>query len=232
MTFRKTSQKVHVIIPAGGRSLRFSGDIKKQFLVLGSKTVLDHTISAFLGVENLGQIVVALPEADLKTEQDQNQNKSVSFVVGGENRAQSVHHAFLALSEVQDQDVVLIHDAARPLVDRHVILRVIQAASEYGAAIPGVAVADTIKAIGHDGFIVETLDRSGLRAAQTPQGFFYEHLKAAYAIPHALTNQYTDEAMLVEKMGVRVKIVEGSPQNLKITTPFDFEVAKVLKGKA
>jgi 2-C-methyl-D-erythritol 4-phosphate cytidylyltransferase len=232
MTFRKTSHKVHVIIPAGGRSLRFSGDIKKQFLVLESKTVLDHTILAFLGVENLVQIVVALPEADLKTEQDQNQNKSVRFVVGGESRAQSVYQAFLALSKAQDQDIVLIHDAARPLVDRYVILRVIQAVSEYGAAIPGVAVSDTIKAMGQDGFITETLERSGLRAAQTPQGFFYEHLKAAYTIPNALTDQYTDEAMLVEKMGVRVKIVEGSPQNLKITTPFDFEVAKVLVGKA
>lgn len=224
----KMSPQIHVLIPAGGSSLRFGSDIKKQFLKLNSATVLDHTIAAFLGVENLAQITVALPEADLKICESQNQNQSVRFVSGGESRAQSVHQAFLALSQAEPQDVVLIHDAARPLVSRDIILRVIQAVCEHGAAVPAVALSDTIKVIGHDGFITETLDRRGLRAAQTPQGFFHRHLQAAYQIPHALTDQYTDEAMLVEKVGVRVKIVDGSSQNLKITTPFDFEVAKVL----
>lgn len=231
------SPQIHVLIPAGGGGLRFGGDVKKQFLELDSQTVLDHAIATFLGVKNLVQIIVALPAADLKIRETQNPNKTVRFVAGGESRAQSVHQAFLALSGLNPkganpQDIVLIHDAARPLVGHDVIGRVIQATCEYGAAIPAVAVSDTIKAIGHDGFVTETLDRRGLRAAQTPQGFFYQHLKAAYEIPHALTDQYTDESMLVEKVGVRVKIVDGSPQNLKITTPFDFEVAKVLVGKA
>lgn len=229
----KISPKIHVLIPAGGSSLRFGSDIKKQFLEFNSTTLLDHTVKAFLGVENLAQITVALPEADLKIRESQNQNPSVRFVSGGDSRAQSVHQAFLAISQAEPQDVVLIHDAARPLVNHDLILRVIQAVCKYGAAIPAVALSDTIKAVGHDGFITQTLDRRGLRAAQTPQGFFYQHLKAAYKIPHTLgdsplTDQYTDEAMLVEKTGVRVKIVDGSSQNLKITTPFDFEVAKIL----
>lgn len=227
------ASQIHVLIPAGGSSLRFGSDIKKQFMPWNATTVLDHTVAAFLGIENLAQIIVALPEADLKICESQNQNQSVRFVSGGDSRAQSVHRAFVALSQAEPQDVVLIHDAARPLVSRDIILRVIQAVCEHGAAIPAVAVSDTIKAMGHDGFITQTLDRRELRAAQTPQGFFYQHLKAAYEISHALgdsplTDQHTDEAMLVEKVGVRIKIVDGSPQNLKITTPFDFEVAKVL----
>lgn len=225
------SPQITVLIPAGGGGLRFGGDVKKQFLELGSQTLLNHTIAAFLNVKNLAQIVVALPEADCKIFEEKNKNPIVRFVIGGESRAQSVHQAFLALSGMNPEDVVLIHDAARPLIEQNIILRVIQAVNEHGAAIPAVAVSDTIKGIGHDGFITQTLDRRGLRAAQTPQGFLYQHLKAAYDIPHALTDQYTDEAMLVEKTGVRVKIVEGSPQNLKITTPFDFEVAKVVLGK-
>jgi 2-C-methyl-D-erythritol 4-phosphate cytidylyltransferase len=149
----------------------------------------------------------------------------VVLVAGGEERQDSVRRGLEALG---DADVVLVHDAARPLVPRRVIDAVIDATLRSGAAVPVVPVADTVKRVESDGAVGETLPRDDLRLAQTPQGFRTGLLRAAYARAEREGFRGTDDASVVERAGGRVVVVPGSPRNLKITTPEDLRLAEAL----
>lgn len=219
-----------VILPAGGMGVRFGGGVKKQFLTLRGETILVRTIKAFLAVPEVERIVVALPEDEIEAQTVAFRHDKVTYVVGGGCRAKSVRKAFLALKGSRDGDLVLVHDAVRPLVSFDLIRRVAECAEKNGTALPVVAVTDTIKKIDA-GRVTRTVDRAGLGAAQTPQGARYGIFREAYAAVGDALSSLTDESMLWESAGIPVFTVDGDRANVKVTTPFDLSVAEVILGR-
>lgn len=219
----------HVIIPAGGSGTRFGTAEKKQFLKIQNETLLNRSIQAFLNTPNCGQVVVSLPEADWQ-HPSLLKHESVQYVIGGVTRSESVYRGFQALKG-QSDDVILVHDGARPLVSSSLIERVVNETQSFGAVIPGLPVSDTIKQVKQDEIVQKTVARASLRAVQTPQGFRYQLLKKAYDILPYAEAQYTDESMLVEALGQKVKMVEGEVGNIKITHAVDLHIADVLLQK-
>jgi 2-C-methyl-D-erythritol 4-phosphate cytidylyltransferase/2-C-methyl-D-erythritol 2,4-cyclodiphosphate synthase len=225
---------VHVtaIIAAGGRGARFGGDRPKQIVALGGQPILQRTLQAFLNCERITDVVVALP-TDLLADPPaflRSAGGRVRLVAGGARRQDSVANAFAAIAP--GTDVVLIHDAARPLVSDAVIYRTIDGAAATGAAIAAVPAHDTVKRADAGGVIVETLNRNEIYLAQTPQAFRTAVLREALAQAHAASHEGTDEAMLAERAGHPVQVVEGDARNLKITTASDLAMAEQLLGTA
>jgi len=208
--------KIAVIIAAGGSGKRMGRP--KQFLPLAGKAVVEWTIEVFRKIKTVEQIVLAVPEDDL----ERAKNLGVTVVAGGEERGDSVKNGLKAISP--DCDLVIIHDGARPLITPDIIEKAISEAKEYGAAIVGVPAKDTIKRVGDDLVIKDTVDRQALWQAQTPQIFKYEIITRAYAKKRSAT----DDAKLVEDLGIKVKMVMGSYENIKITTPEDVVVAEAI----
>jgi 2-C-methyl-D-erythritol 4-phosphate cytidylyltransferase len=239
--------KVAVIIPAAGLGTRMAPapsakDAKtkktqpsKQFSDLAGTPILIHTLRKFTSVAEISEIWIALRENEiepfrerLKKEAPDVLNKKVELVVGGENRQESVSHALNAISAAPD-DIVLVHDAVRPLVTPEIIREVIEAAKKYGAAIAGLPASDTVKQVERTagGAIIKaTIPRAGVVLAQTPQGFRYEVIKKAFDDATADGFIGTDEASLAERAGHEVAVVMGSPRNIKITSPGDMELAE------
>jgi 2-C-methyl-D-erythritol 4-phosphate cytidylyltransferase len=192
----------------------------KQFVSLLDRPVLAHTIRAFSDLPGCVQIIVAVEERWRSVaEECARELEIVWFIEGGAERQHSIANAIEAVRG--EPELVLVHDAARPCVSRPLIERVIAAASEFGAAIPALPIAETVKRVNSDGVVTETIPRDELRAAQTPQGFRRDLLQSAYAhaAEHGLSA--TDDASLVEAYGAEVHVVEGDPANLKITYPSD-----------
>jgi 2-C-methyl-D-erythritol 4-phosphate cytidylyltransferase/2-C-methyl-D-erythritol 2,4-cyclodiphosphate synthase len=212
---------ISAIIAAGGRGRRFGGGHLKQLTTLGGMEILQRSVDAFRHCDLVDDIVVALPE-DVAARPPAyllEGGKRLDIVTGGRRRRDSVAHAFARVAD--RADIVVIHDAARPLVTDGAIRRTIAAAAEYGAAIAAVPVPDTVKQV-KEGSVAATLRREEIYLAQTPQAFRVGVLKAALA----LDGDATDEAMLVERAGHSVRVVEGDPRNLKITTPADLALAE------
>jgi 2-C-methyl-D-erythritol 4-phosphate cytidylyltransferase len=204
------------------------GKVPKQYLLLGGRSVLSRTLSVFEGMPEVGSIVVVVPNRYRgRTERlviREGFRKIVSIVSGGAERQSSVRLGLEAFPE--PPELVLVHDAVRPFIRRKVVREVIRAARRHGAAVVGVKVTDTIKEASSAGFYRRTLDRTRLWAVQTPQGFRYNLLRAAHAEASKRKFVGTDEASLVERMGLRVRIVEGDSDNLKITRREDLRIAK------
>jgi 2-C-methyl-D-erythritol 4-phosphate cytidylyltransferase/2-C-methyl-D-erythritol 2,4-cyclodiphosphate synthase len=217
---------VSAIIAAGGRGLRFGADRPKQLLSLGGRSILERSVDAFRGSEIVDDVVVALPEelAAVPPAGLAGGAKPLEIVVGGARRRDSVEYAFRRVAG--RADIVVIHDAARPFVTRETIARTVAAAAEFGAAIAAIPAHDTVKRAGADRVITATLPREEIFLAQTPQAFRTAVLKDALAI----AGEATDEAMLAERAGHRVHVVDGDPLNLKITTPADLAIAERLLG--
>jgi 2-C-methyl-D-erythritol 4-phosphate cytidylyltransferase/2-C-methyl-D-erythritol 2,4-cyclodiphosphate synthase len=217
---------VSAIIAAGGRGLRFGGTSPKQLLTLGGRPILARSVDAFVACDVISEIVVALP-ADLASAPPaylQQRGKPVTVVSGGDERRASVANAFTRVSE--RAEMVVIHDAARPLVSDDLIRRTVAAASEAGAAIAAIRAHDTVKQTDASGAITATLPRERIYLAQTPQAFRVAVLRDALR----LDGEATDEAMLAERAGHTVRVVDGDPRNLKITTPDDLTMAEHLTG--
>jgi 2-C-methyl-D-erythritol 4-phosphate cytidylyltransferase/2-C-methyl-D-erythritol 2,4-cyclodiphosphate synthase len=222
---------VHVsaIIAAGGRGSRFGGAQPKQFQTLAGIPLLEWSLGAFLRCDRISQIVVSLP-TDLEADRPHylgSRAKQIQVVEGGARRQDSVANAF-ALAAVE-AEVIVIHDAARPLVSQSLIERTIEAAAEHGAAIAALQARDTVKRGDASRIVRGTLPRDEIFLAQTPQAFRVDILRDALAIASNATDA-TDEAMLAEAAGHHVRLVEGDPRNLKITTPDDLEMAERLIG--
>ena len=222
---------VAAIIAAGGRGARLGADRPKQFLELGGRSILELSLAALAASDRINDIVIALP-ADYLDAGSKALKKAVSkplaFVSGGNRRQDSVSNAFAKTSP--KADVILIHDAARPFVTQAVIERTIDGARTYGAAIAAVAAKDTVKQAGApkpDGsrLIRGTVPRENVFLAQTPQAFQRDILARALAEGQGI--EATDEAMLVERLGLPVHVVEGDERNVKITTEQDLEQARV-----
>ena len=241
--------KVVVIIPAAGLGTRMSPmpsamlkDAKakkphpsKQFTDLAGTPILIHTLRKFAAVAAVSEIWIALRENEiegfrerLRAEASDVLEKKIELVVGGEHRQQSVEHALNAVSAAPD-DIVLVHDAVRPLVTAEIIHDVIEAAKKYGAAIAGLPAVDTVKQVERtsEGAIIKaTIPRASVVLAQTPQGFRYDVIKKAFDEAAADGFMGTDEASLAERSGHEVAVVMGSPKNVKITNPGDMELAE------
>jgi 2-C-methyl-D-erythritol 4-phosphate cytidylyltransferase len=209
-----------------------AGPQPKQFLALDGVPILVHSLRAFASVPRVTAICVAVRKSEMERVQAQIAEYGfagrVNVVEGGDSRQESVSHAMAALAAEPD-DIVLVHDAVRPLIDAATIERTIDAVIEHGAAIVGLPAVDTIKQVertAHGALITSTIPREFIVLAQTPQGFRYELLQRAFAEAIADGFVGTDEASLVERAGLPVAVVHGSQINLKITQPGDLELAE------
>jgi 2-C-methyl-D-erythritol 4-phosphate cytidylyltransferase/2-C-methyl-D-erythritol 2,4-cyclodiphosphate synthase len=209
---------VTAIIVAGGKGERAQAGEPKQFVDLGNgRTMVSMSIEAFLASELVSDVIVAVPPG---LESRVPSSSRVQVVAGGARRQDSMANAFARVPPASD--VVLVHDAARPFVSRALIAATIASAERHGAAIAALPVRDTVKRVAAEGGkrrIVETLPREHIFLAQTPQAFRRDVLEQALAA--AADTDVTDEAMLVERAGIPVHIVEGDPANVKVTTPDD-----------
>jgi len=224
--------QVFAILPAAGLGTRMAGPQPKQFLSLDGLPILIHSLRAFAAVERVTAIYVAVRATEVERVEAQVAEYGfaglVKVVEGGDNRQESVSHALAALP-AEDDDVVLVHDAVRPLIDAATIDRTIDAVIEFGAAIVGLPAIDTIKQVertAHGALITSTIPREFVVLAQTPQGFRYGLLKKAFAEAMADGFVGTDEASVVERAGLPVAVVHGSQVNLKITQPGDLALAE------
>jgi len=224
--------QVFAILPAAGLGTRMAGPQPKQFLALSGLPILIHSLRAFAAVERVTAIYVAVRGTELERVEAQvaeyGLSERVRVVEGGDNRQESVSHALAALPAEAD-DIVLVHDAVRPLIDAATIDRTIDAVVKFGAAIVGLPAVDTIKHVertAHGALITATIPREFVVLAQTPQGFRYGMLQKAFAEATADGFIGTDEASLVERAGHPVAVVHGSQVNLKITQPGDLELAE------
>jgi 2-C-methyl-D-erythritol 4-phosphate cytidylyltransferase / 2-C-methyl-D-erythritol 2,4-cyclodiphosphate synthase len=217
---------VSAIIAAGGRGARFGGAQPKQLALLAGRPILQHSVFAFLNNTQVAEVIVVLPD-ELAADPPaylRSAGKPLHIVAGGPRRQDSVARGFDRVSA--DAELVMIHDAARPLVSDAVIRRTIDAAASAGAAIAAIGAHDTVKRTNAEGSIVATLPREEIFLAQTPQAFRVDVLRQALAI----AQDATDEATLAERAGHRVKVVQGDPRNLKVTTPDDLAMAERLIG--
>jgi 2-C-methyl-D-erythritol 4-phosphate cytidylyltransferase len=217
-----------VILVAAGRGERMGADRPKAFLPLAGQPLLLRSALAFEAAPSVDGVVGVVPARDVDAARDllAPVTKLVAVAAGGVRRQDSV---LQGLKKLPDgfEGVVLVHDAARPLVEVDLIERVTQAAEAQGAALPVLPLVDTVKRV-REGRVEETLDRSELGAAQTPQGFRLDLLVSAYEAAFRDQVTLTDEAMAVERMGMAVRAVAGSPRNRKITTPEDLAWAESL----
>ncbi len=214
--------KVTAIIVAAGLGTRFDPNLPKQFHFLDKKPILLHCLEKFQNCEKINEIIVVTAENQIQTCRDlitvNKTDKVTQIIQGGKTRQDSV---FCGLSVIKQCDIVLIHDGVRPFITEEDINEVILATQQYNACIPGVKVKETIKQCDSFDKVINTLDRESLRIIQTPQGFKYDLILAAYKNARDKNVNATDDAALVELMGIDVKIIPGSYKNIKITTKED-----------
>jgi 2-C-methyl-D-erythritol 4-phosphate cytidylyltransferase len=221
------------IIAAAGQGTRMAGKRPKQFLELAGTPIIFHTLKAFERCEAINEIIVVVAAVERawfeSRVEDYGVQKIRAVVDGGATRAESVLHGLQAAAE-RGADIVAVHDAVRPFVTSEEIARTLTAARFGGAAILVSAPVDTIKEI-KEARVVRTLRRADLRNALTPQCFTYELLRQAYQAVDVLDPELTDESSLVERLGVKIAIVEGNGHNIKITRPEDILIGEaILKG--
>ncbi len=218
-----------------------AGPQPKQFLALDGIPILVHSLRAFAAVPRVSAIYVAVRKPELERVQTQIADYAAEYgfagrvhvVAGGDSRQQSVSNALAALP-AQPDDLVLVHDAVRPLIDAATIDRTIDAVAQFGAAIVGLPAVDTIKQVertAHGALITATIPREFVVLAQTPQGFRFGLLQRVFAEAAADGFLGTDEASLVERAGLPVAVVHGSQVNLKITQSSDLELAEFYLGR-
>lgn len=227
---------VFVILPAAGIGTRMaaaSGGAPKQFLALGGVPILIHSLRAFLAVPRVNAVYVAVREPEQARLREllgeYGLLDKIRVVAGGDSRQDSVANALVALPSEAEDDVVLVHDAVRPLIDPATIERTIEAIAKHGAAIVAMPAVDTIKQVERtaDGaLITATIPRELIVHAQTPQGARVPLMRRAFAEAQRDEFVGTDEASLLERAGVPVHVVPGSGRNLKVTQPGDLEIAE------
>ena len=208
------------LIVAGGRGSRLAGEIPKQYRLLGGTAILRHSVEAFLHHPKVDKVAVVIHPDDVDLYNEAMEGLSLLPPIhGGKERQDSVRLGLESLETYQPR-YVLIHDAARPYVSAALILRVIEALGVHSAVLPVIPVTDTVKRI-HGELVCETLDRSSLALAQTPQGFHYTEILAAHK--KCKEERYTDDAALFEQLQIKVHKVEGEAGNIKITTEKDMQ---------
>lgn len=219
------------IILAGGTGKRMGAATNKQFLLMENKPIIVHTLQVFEECRAIDGIYLVVNQRDLPVIQEEilenyRFNKILKLVIGGKLRQDSVRNGLEAIES--PCDIVVIHDGARPFISPSFIEKGIFLMEMYDAVIPALPVHDTIKVISKEGFVVKTLERDSLWHVQTPQTFKYELIVKAYREGTIKKHYGYDDAAFIEHMGKKVKVIEGSPYNMKITTPEDLTIAKGL----
>jgi len=225
------AQSVSAVIVAGGKGERMNTDHPKQYLMLGDSPILSHTLLSIDKCPLISSIYLVVPEGDrdfckthiLETVQ---LNSRIRLVSGGNSRQESVYNGLSAIK--QTDGIVVIHDGVRPFVSPDYIKKCIIVAEIQDACILALPVSDTLKIADTDGTIMHTLERQGMWLAQTPQTFKFELIKKAHDYALLKGFEGTDDASLIEYMGGSVKLIHGSPKNIKITTQDDFSLAKAI----
>ncbi len=220
------------IIPAAGLGARMGGERPKQFLDLKGEPLLAATLRPFQGSKRVDAVILVVPpeeEAYCRREivERFRLDKVKRVVAGGARRQDSVRLGIEASEG--GFEVVCIHDGARPLIDEALIERVIEAARRYGAATAGLPAKETVKELDSRGDMMRTYARENIWVIQTPQAFYYEDISRAHQ--KALAENWeeaTDDSVLVEKLGIPVKVVKGLERNIKVTTPYDLDLARFL----
>ena len=215
------------ILVAGGQGLRMGGDVPKQFLPLGGRPVLMHTIDRFREVFPDMHIIVVLPQGQHDYWHDlcRRHHLEGGFLTapGGDTRFHSVLNGLNAIPADVSEGLVGVHDGVRPFVSRDTLRRCYEEAARSGTAVPVVPVVETLRHVSPDGESM-TVPRGDYRLVQTPQVFSLALLRQAYRQPYA--PQFTDDASVVEALGERITLVEGNRENIKLTTPADLLLAK------
>ncbi len=226
--------KIVALIAAAGKGKRMNARISKPFIYISGKPILAYTIEKFEKCKIIDKIyLIVSPEEKEMCYKNiilrYNFSKVKELVDGGETRQDSVYNGIKALDK--DTDIVVIHDGARPLVEETIIRDSIEKAQKYGAAIAVIPIKDTVKKSENDFFINKTLNREKIWRAQTPQTFKYDIILTAHH--QAFKDKYlvTDDAAIVERYGHKVKLIIGSKENIKITTPFDIIMAEIFLKK-
>ena len=214
------------VIVAAGSASRMGG-IDKVMAELGGEPMIRRTVRAFQNADAITSIVIATREDLIRpiSALCRDMDKVVAVVAGGSSRQESVHLGLNALPK--GTKLAAVHDGARPLISWEVIDRTVRAANTYGAAAPAIPVKDTIKVV-QGGLVKETPDRATLQAVQTPQVFDFDLLRGALKKAETDGAQVTDDCSAVERLGMKIKIVEGDERNLKVTTPLDLKIAELL----
>lgn len=223
---------VSAIVLAGGRGKRMGSVQSKQYIDLNGKPILYYTLKQFIVNKLIDYVILVVPEDEVGYCKNKVLNKYGlkvdKLVSGGKERQDSVYNA---LSQLENSDIVLIHDGARPFVSHKIINDAVKYAEIYKAAAPGVMPKDTIKVKGENNFSVETLMRNNLVAIQTPQAFEFNLIYNCHKEVKKRGIAVTDDTSVVELFGNKVYIYEGNYTNIKITTPEDLALAKYLVKK-
>ena len=227
----RVDEWVAAVVPAGGCGTRMGNGTPKQFLQLGDVPLLIHALRVFESSRTITEIVVVVPQDAVEYCQEellpQFALSKVSMVtVGGARRQDSVWNGLQAVDA--RTKIVIVHDAVRPFVTGAMVEQVVESAGTHGAAIAAIPLHDTVKRVAPDGMIETTLDRQRLWSAQTPQAFKIELLREAHQSSRQTGVEATDDAFLVEQIGHRVAIVNGSPDNIKVTRPEDLVMGEAI----
>jgi 2-C-methyl-D-erythritol 4-phosphate cytidylyltransferase len=227
--------KVTALVPAAGMGKRMGKAVAKQFLPLGDKPMLAHTLLAFQRAPEIDEIIPILSEEDMETclrdvIEAFHLTKVKTLVVGGKERQDSVYNGIQRLEK--DAVVILVHDGVRPFVTHEMIRECVESARKGECVAVGVPLKDTIKEVDSKGIVHQTLERSRLWAIQTPQAFPAKVLRKAYDESYKNNVYGTDDSTLVERSGTKVRVLLGSYENIKITTPEDLILAEeILKRR-
>ena len=221
--------RIIAIVLAGGAGKRMGAPTNKQFLLLDNKPIIVHTLQVFEECKPVDGVYLVANQKDLPVIQEEileqyRFSKVIKLVIGGRLRQDSVKNGLDAIEN--PCDIVIIHDGARPFITPSFIEKGIYLMEMFDAIIPALPVKDTIKVISKEGFVLKTLDRDSLWQVQTPQTFKYELIMKAYMEGMAKKLYGYDDATFIESIGKKVKVIEGSPYNIKITTPEDLIIAR------
>lgn len=221
---------ISAIIVAAGKGIRMNNTVRKQYLLLAERPILSHTLSAFDACNLINKIFLVVPEQDFEFCHKDilsplKLQKKVRLVSGGTERQNSVYNGLLSIDA---GSMVVIHDGVRPFINSEQLAACINGAKEHGACILGIPAYDTVKSINRSDYIDKTLERNAIWLAQTPQVFKYDLIIKAHE--HAKQEGFTgtDDAMLVERLGINVRIIRGNRYNIKITTAEDLLLAKAI----
>src|ERR1035437_113328 len=220
--------KKYAVIVAGGTGSRMNSNIPKQFLLINNKPLLFYTIDVFLKTYDDMQIILVLPKDHISKGQEiidtYFNNSQIRICEGGRTRFHSVKNS---LRLINDESIIFVHDGARCLLTQDLIQRCYNETEKYGSAIPVITSKDSVRLLTEEGHVA--LDRNTVKLVQTPQTFHSKILLTAFKIDYK--DKFTDEATVVEAFGIKVNLIEGEENNIKITTPGDMFIAEqIIKG--
>jgi 2-C-methyl-D-erythritol 4-phosphate cytidylyltransferase len=232
----ETNKTTIAIIPAAGWGVRMGGNRPKQFLLMDDRPILAITLSCFQECPAIDGIILVTPEKEIEycrreIVEPYNLNKVIKIVKGGQKRQDSVRFG-LGATEGNYQ-IVVIHDGVRPFINPDLIERTVFETRKHRAVVTAMPAKETIKELDKEGFVIKTHNRENIWLVQTPQAFYFKDIMAAHTQAEKESwEDITDDALLMERMGIRVKVIQGLEQNIKITTPYDLSLARhILKAQ-